>query len=201
MSNDFVPPGGPAPAGPPSDPAQPGGGSAAQYSAPAPYGSPEPAAPVGRPKLVDAAFWLTVAAAVLSLIGLIVSFATIDEARQQALRQLEEQGQSDVLSPEAIEATLVGSLVIGTVFALLFATAYVVFGALMRKGHGWARWLIAAFAALAFFGVVVTLILDPASLGLGVLPLLCLAAATVLAFLPRSNAWFAAMAQNRAMRR
>lgn len=209
MSNDFVPPGGPAPAGPPaSDPSQANGGAAQQYSAPAPpyreaapYGSPEPATPVSRPKLVDAAFWLAIAAAVVSLISLLVSFATIDEARQRALRQLEEQGQSDVLSPEAIEATLVGSLVVGTLFALLFAAAYVVFAVLMRKGHGWARWLIAAFAALAFFGVVLTLALDPASLGLGVLPLLCLAAATVLAFLPRSNAWFAAMAQNRALRR
>ncbi|MDQ4138698.1 MAG: hypothetical protein M3116_07645, partial [Actinomycetota bacterium] len=171
------------------------------YGSAPPYGEAEPAVSVARPRVVDGAFWLTIAAAALSLLSLALSFGNIDAARQDALRQLQSQGQENTLTPEAIEAMFVGSLVVGTVFTLLFAAAYVVFAVLMRKGHGWARWLIASFAALSFFGVVITLLIDPASLGIGLLPLLCLAAATVLAFLPQSKGWFRAMAANRSMRR
>jgi hypothetical protein len=187
MSNE-TPPQGPPAAPPPYD------------SAP-PYGSPQPAAGVPRPRLVDAAFWLTIAAAALSVVSLVVSIATVDLLRAETLRELEGQGGGDVLPPEVVDGVIIGTLVVGTLFALLFAAAYVVFAILMRKGHGWARWLIAAFAALAFFGVVLTVVAEPGSAGLGVLQFLCLAAATALVFLPASNAFFNAAAQRREARR
>jgi hypothetical protein len=163
-------------------------------SSPAPYGSPQPTAPTDRPKLVDIAFWLYVAAAVLSLVGLILSFASIDAAREQALRQLEEQGQSGVLPPEAIEGALWTGVAIGAIFALLFAAAYVVFAILMRRGYGWARYVLGALAVLSVFGLL-------GGLGIGALQFLCLAAATVLVFLPASNAYFRSTTQGRAVGR
>lgn len=191
MSDDFVPPGGPAPAGPPaSDPAR---HSAGPTDPAAPYGAAPTAEPIGRPKPVEIAFWLYLAAAVLSLLALVVSFASIDAVREQTLRQLEEQGQGDMLPPEAVEGAIWTGLVIGVVFALLFAAAYVVFAMLLRRGYGWARWVLAAFTVLAVFGVL--------GGGLGVLQFLTLAAATVLVFLPASNAWFRSAAERRSGRR
>jgi hypothetical protein len=194
VSNDFVPPGGPAPAGPPAYdlPAQPVQ-SAPQYAAAAPYGSAEPTVPAARPKLIDAAFWLYVAAGVLSLIALIVSFTQLDAARDAALRQLEQQGQGDVLPPEAVEGAMWVGAAIGVVFSLLFAAAYVVFAMLMRRGYGWARFVLGAFAVLGVLGVV-------GGFGLGALQFLCLAVATVLVFLPASNAYFRSTAQARGTR-
>jgi hypothetical protein len=194
VSNDFVPPGGPAPAGspayePPAQPLQ----AAQQHAAAAPYGSAQPAVPTSRPKSIDAAFWLYVAAAVLGVIALIVSFTQLDAARDAALRQLEQQGQGDVLPREAVEGAMWVGAAIGVVFSLLFAAAYVVFAMLMRRGYGWARFVLGAFAVLALLGVA-------GAFGLGALQFLCLAVATVLVFLPASNAYFRSTAQGRQTR-
>ena len=194
MSNDFAPPGGPAPAGPPApEPARPAGAPAPRYSAAAPYGSHQPVAPIAPPKLVDIAFWLSIAAAALSLIAVLVSIASLDEVREQALRELEAQGQGDVLPPEAIEGIIWTSFAFGLIFSLLFAAAYVIFAILMRRGYGWARWVLLAFAVLSVFGVI-------SPFGLGALQFLCLAAATVLVFLPASRAYFQSAKQARAGR-
>ena len=175
---------------PPADappPYQPPAGAAP------PYGAPPPAA-ADRPKLVDIAFWLYIAAAVLSVVGILLSVASLGAVREEALRQLEEQGQGEAIPPEAIEGAIWVGFGIGVVFALLFTAAYVVFAILMRKGHGWARIVLAVFAGLAIFGVI-------GGFGIGALQFLCLAAATVLVFLPASNAFFsAAAAQRRAFR-
>jgi O-antigen ligase len=173
---------------PPADappPYQPPAGSAP------PYGAPQPAA-ADRPKLVDIAFWLYIAAAALSILGLLVSLASIGAVREQALRQLEQQGQGE-LPPEAVEGAIWAGFAIGLVIALVVTAAYVVFAILMRKGRGWARIVLAVFAGLAIFGVV-------GGFGIGALQFLCLAAATVLVFLPASNEFFKASAQRRAPR-
>ena len=190
MSNDFVPPGGPAPAGPPEPGAVSGSaGSVPQYQPPAPYGSVQQQA--ARPKQVDISVWLYLAAAALSLVALIVSLLSLDAAREEAMRQLEQQGQGEVLPPEAVEGAIWAAFAIGVVFSLLFAALYVLFAVLVRRGYGWARYVLGAFAVLAVFGV-----LD--GLGLGALRFLCLAAATVLVFLPVSNAYFRSTAAARA---
>jgi hypothetical protein len=194
MSNDFVPPGGPAPAGPPrNDPSRPGPDTAG-YPVPAPYGTPTAAAPIHRPKAVDVAFWLFLAAAAVSVVSLIVSIASFDDIRAQALRRLEDQGQGDVLPPEAVDGVMWATFAFGSVVALLFAAVYVVFAMLIRRGYGWPRFVLGACAVLAVLGLFL------GGLGLGALQALCLAAGTVLVFLPASNAYFRSTAEARSAR-
>jgi hypothetical protein len=162
--------------------------------APEPFGSPQDSPDVPRPKPVDTAFWLYLAAAALGIVGLLVSIASYGAVRDDALRQLSEQGQGGVLSAEAIDAVVTATFVVDSVFAVIFTAGYVILANLMRRGMNWARIVLTVLAGLAVFGIL-------ADSGIGALEFVCLAAATVLVFLPASNAYFRAAAATRAARR
>ena len=94
-----------------SDPTQPP--SYPAWSSPAPAA----AAPVVRPKQVDSAFWLYIAAAVLSVVALILSLVTIGAAKKQSLTHTgldaEKQRRLDALKKPVpfkskIEQTKIG---------------------------------------------------------------------------------------------
>ncbi|THG31694.1 hypothetical protein [Naasia lichenicola] len=168
-------------------------------SGPTPYGStpygslvdaPEPT----RPATVTAAFWLWIGAAALSLVSLIITIVSFDSVRQEALSVVDAQGNSDVLPDGSVDAILNATFGASIAFAVIGLALYVVFAILVRRGMGWARWVLLAFAALSIFGII-------GQYGVGAAQFVCLALGTVLVFLPRSREFFAAARAARAARR
>ncbi|HEY8589981.1 MAG TPA: hypothetical protein VIL55_10555 [Naasia sp.] len=159
-----------------------------------PYGSPPPAGGGGkRPTTVEIAFWLYIATAALTLLGTIIGLTQIDAAREAALRQLEAQGQA--LDPAAIDGIVIVGVVIGVIIGVVFTVLWALFAIFLRRGMGWARWVLLALTILALPGLFSTNVLSIISVLLPV-------AATVLAFLPQSTAWYrdmraAKLARNR----
>jgi hypothetical protein len=98
-----------------------------------------------------------------------------------------------VLPDGTAEAILNATLGAAIAFAVIWAVLYVLFAIFVRRGAGWARWVLLAFAAMAIFGII-------GQYGLGAAIFLCLALGTVLVFLPRSREYFAAVRANRAIR-
>ncbi|BDZ46521.1 hypothetical protein [Naasia aerilata] len=170
-------------------------GSTPAFPASTPYGAPQPVGPVARPKQVEIAFWLFLGAALVSLISLIVSVATFPAVRDTALKQIDAQGNSDVLDPSTIDAIVTTSFVVGIVFAVLWIALYVLFAIFVRKGHGWARWVFVALSALSLFGIL-------GQYGLGALQAALLIAGTLLTLIPvASRQFFAAARANRLAKR
>jgi hypothetical protein len=163
------------------------------FASAAPYGSPAAAAQPVRPQTVTTAFWLYIAAAALSLASLIVTILGFDTLKQEAISQVDSQGQSDVLPEGSVDAILDATFGVSIALAVVGLALYVVFGILVRRGMGWARWVMLAFAAFSLFGII-------GQYGIGALQFLCLALGTVLVFLPRSREFFAAAKATRQAR-
>lgn len=159
-----------------------------------PYGSPAAAADATRPATVTAAFWLFIAAAALSLVSLVVTIVSFDSIKQQALDQVEAQDQTGVLPEGSMEAILNATFGASIAFALIGTALYILFAMFIRRGAGWARWVLLAFAAMAIFGII-------GQYGIGAALFLCLALGTVLVFLPKSREYFAAVRANKTIGR
>ena len=86
----------------------------------------------------------------------------------------------------SLDAILLGTLVVSVVISVLFLAATVVFAFLMKRGHNWARWVLGAVTVLSLTGIV-------SDYGLGAGRFVIGAIATVLVFLPASNAYFRAV--------
>ncbi len=161
---------------------------------PTPYGTPVDAPEPTRPSTVTAAFWLWIGAAVLSLIGIIITVASFDAVKREALEVFEAQPDSDALPDGSVDAVLTATFGASIAFAVIGLALYVAFALLVRRGMGWARWVMLAFAALSIFGII-------GQYGVGAAQFICLALGTVLVFLPRSREFFAAARAARAARR
>jgi|SRR4051794_5907513 hypothetical protein len=151
-------------------------------SAPA-YGQPAAAGPVARPRTVEIAFWLYLAAAVLDVISAIISLTGMGGAIDAAKEQASSQGQE--LPEGALDAAIGAGIAIGVAFSVVLIAATVVFAILMRRGFGWARWVLLVLAVLSLLGVFGGV--------LGILHTLCMVAATVLVFLRPSTEYFRAV--------
>jgi len=163
------------------------------YPSAAPNGAPAPVREVPRPATVNAAFWLYIAAAALSLIGLIVTILGFDALKQEAIAQVDSQGQSSELPEGSVDAILNATLGASIAFAVVGVVLFVVFAILVRRGMGWARWVMLAFAALSIFGII-------GQYGIGAAQFICLALGTVLVFLSKAREFFAASKANRQAR-
>ncbi|MCU1436967.1 MAG: hypothetical protein JWP66_54 [Naasia sp.] len=148
---------------------------------PSPYGSFAAEDPGPRPATVEISFWLYLATAVLGLVGIVASLTAIDQAREVALRQLESQGQE--VDPALVEGAILTGVVLGVVIGVLFTVAWIVGAILLRRGMGWARWVLLALTVLSLPGIFSTSII-------AILGVLLPVAATVLAFLAASLAWY-----------
>lgn len=130
-----------------------------------------------RPTTVTAAFWLWVAATVVSAIGGIMILATAGEA--PAIQQLEGAER------DAASAAIVG---IGVV-SIIFAALRVLFAWFMYQGRNWARILLTVLGVLTVFSVL----LQAGSVGiLEWISAALVAIATVLMYVPASNGYFTA---------
>lgn len=155
------------------------------YGSPPPYGSTPPAGGGKRPATVQIAFWLYIATALIGFVSLLTSLASFESVRQEALRQIEAQGQLEGsgIDPAVLEGTIVASFAVGIVIGVLFLVLWVLFAIFLRRGFGWARWVLLGLTILGIFGLLSTNLLS-------ILGALLPVAATVLAFLPQSVAWY-----------
>ena len=142
-------------------------------------GLPLPTSAPKRPIQLTIALVLYLVAAALSLAGMVGGILEFPGARQAAERQAEAQGQT---LPHGYLDVLLTGIVMGVAAALIFAGVYIVFGLVVWRGAGWARWVLVAFAVLALSGIFTGL--------LAIAPFVCVVLATVLHFLPSSNEFF-----------
>ena len=163
--------------------AQPG-----QYSYPS--SQPQAGAMPTRPKEVVIAFWLIIAAAVLTAIGIITSLATMDtllagmpddpavrDALAQTGGEISEQQFMDMMSGTAgVVLVIAGLIAIGLYLMVAFG---------VKAGKNWARITGTVFAALSLVGLV--------PFGLNTLTALLGIAAIVLLFMRPSNEFFKAV--------
>jgi hypothetical protein len=90
-----------------------------------------------RPQEVEISFWLWISAIALGVLGSVLSYRQIQEAQDQAIRQvLAERPGAD---PATVERYMTVGISAGIVIGLLFLILETVFVFLMRGGRNWAR--------------------------------------------------------------
>ena len=186
------------------------------------YGSESLEAAPARPAIVETSFWLYVLAVLLNLVGTILAItaypALRDAAAEQARRQLEEQGQDDVIPPGTFETIMDVTFGVGIAIGLIGVLLYVLFGIFARRGANWARIVLTVLAGLSLlmmlFGLAVSAVPlgspelsgaevpeSPGAQAIGIAQQVCVVVATVLLWLPAPNAWFHRMGEHRRARR
>ncbi len=189
---------------------------------PPPYGSPVPSDAPARPRSVEISFWLYILTAVLGVVGAVLAFSTYPALRETALeevrRELESQGQEDVLPPGTFETILDVSFGIGIAVGVVGILLYVLFGIFARNGANWARIVLTVLAGLSVVLTLIGLVTSavplasqngpamevpavPGSYAISIAQQVCLVVATVLLWLPASNQWFRQMKEYRRARR
>jgi hypothetical protein len=187
-----VPPAEPAPSAasynPPPAPPAPGA-----YPASSAPGAPV-AAPTAPPTPVNVAFWLFVASAVLSIIGGIITLATIGGTRQSLLDNLETQGSVDQSQAQQFVDAAIGLGITWAIVTLIFwAVVFVLFAFFMRRGANWARIVLTVLTALSLLNII-------AGFGLGALQVVASIVAVVLMWLRPSSEYFNAVKASKAPR-
>jgi hypothetical protein len=186
------PPAPPAPAAPQAGAVPPPPGAFPAYAAAA----PEPvAAPTATPTTVTTAFWLYVASAVLSVIGGIITIATVGNSRAAILQQIQTNGTN--LRGESVDTVVnaaIGVAIGFSVVTLIFwAITFVLFAFFMRRGANWARIVLTVLTALSLLNILT-------AFGVGALQVVLAIVAVVLMWLRPSSAWFAAVRASKAPR-
>ena len=148
-----------------------------------------PAAPQ-RPAAVERGFWLLIASAVLSLIAGILSIVELmsDEGRS-------ELAQVSGLTPAEADTAVTIGIVTALVIGVISVAVSVLFAVFARKGHNWARIVIAVFAGISLFGLAG---INGSLEGiLSLVSILLIIAAVVLFFTKPASAYFSQMQQYR----
>lgn len=187
-----VPPAEPAPSAasynPPPAPPAPGA-----YPASSAPGAPV-AAPTAPPTPVNVAFWLFVASAVLSVIGGIITLATIGGTRESLLNSIETQGSVDQSQAQQVVDAAIGLGITWAIVTLIFwAVVFVLFAFFMRRGANWARIVLTVLTALSLLNII-------AGFGLGALQVVASIVAVVLMWLRPSTEYFNAVKASKAPR-
>lgn len=154
------------------------------YPASSASASPAPSFPAPvPPQTVTIGFWLYIVAAVLSLIGLIITLTTAGDSKVAIRRSLAAHGQT--VSETTLNAALAVGIAVGVIVGLIFLAAYVLFAILMRRGANWARIILFVLTVLSLTGIL-------GSYGIGAARVVVAIIATVLVFLGPSNQYFKA---------
>ena len=133
------------------------------------------------PRQVTTAFWLFVAAAVLSLISLAVSLSSIGGTKEAVRKQLAAQGQT--ITDGQLDGILTASIVVAVVVGLIFVAAYVMFAVFMRRGANWARIVLLVLTVLSLTQIA-------AGFGLGAVQVVLSVIGAILLLLAPSNQYF-----------
>ncbi len=135
-----------------------------------------------RPRQVEIAFWLTLAAALVGVGGILISLASYPINREATLDALERSNPNNLTEAdvdEFLRTLLTVSLTVGV--ALIVAA--VVCGIYVRRGAPWARIALTILAALSFFGVF-------SPWGTGFLQFIFLTIAALLTWQGDASPWF-----------
>ncbi|WP_223692848.1 hypothetical protein [Leifsonia poae] len=154
------------------------------------------AAPSSRPSLVNTAFWLFIAAAVLSVISGIVTIASVGSTRQQIIDQLQKTSglKTNGLSIEQLaDASIAGVTALSIVTLIFWALVFVLFAYFMRRGANWARIVLTVLTVLSLINI-------PWGFFAGALQVIAAIVATILMWLKPSSAYFAAVKASKAPR-
>ncbi|WP_155886203.1 MULTISPECIES: hypothetical protein [Actinoalloteichus] len=136
------------------------------------------------PTEVRVSFWIWIGSAVLNIVFNLLALTGLDELREEFRRE----GQANGLSPDEVDSVFNTAIGVTLVVALAIQALYVLFAFKMRDGRNWAR------AALTVLAVLNLLLFASAGGGNGMNTLFNMlpVVATVLLFLPNSNAYFQA---------
>ncbi|MFE4543939.1 hypothetical protein [Arthrobacter sp. NPDC056727] len=143
-----------------------------------------------RPPQVDLAFWLIIAAGVLSgLSALVLAFTGRDTFMAMMEEEAARQGQAlPPGSTEMLQSTVVAGSIIGAIVTL---GLYALVAFPVRKGKNWARILGTVFAAISLFGLFGgSFALGPVYGIIQILVILLGAAGIVLLYLPANSPYF-----------
>lgn len=149
-----------------------------------------PASQGVRPPQVDLAFWLIIAAGVLSgLSALVLAFTGRDTFMAMMEQEAARQGQAlPPGSTEMLQGTVVAGSIIGAIVTL---GLYALVAFPVRKGKNWARILGTVFAAISLFGLFGgSFALGPVYGIIQILVILLGAAGIVLLYLPANSPYF-----------
>ena len=168
------------------------------YSYNAYAGGPMPGAPAAapvppkRPKQVDSSFILLMITLVLTVISVPAGIAILGSDENRALMESEAAAAGFTLDMDA--ALAAGSMVLVVMGIFCFAITLLV-AIFIRKGHNWARIVLAVYAGLS----VLTLVTGTNLLGWW--GILLMVSATVPLFMKPSPAYFSEMKQYRLSRK
>lgn len=146
--------------------------------------------PTVVPGQVKVAFWMYIVAAVVSLATVIIAIATIGATRAATESLLSSRSH---VSAAAVNTVVMGGIVVGITFAIVFVAAYVLFANFMRRGANWARIVLLILTVLSLFSVT-------ADYGAGALRGVVGVIATILMFLKPANQYFRAVKASKQIR-
>ncbi|MGO4301711.1 hypothetical protein [Leifsonia sp. RAF41] len=144
-------------------------------------------APTEPPRTVNIAFWLFVAAAVLSVISGIITIATIGNQRAQFLDAVQNSDQGGSVNAQSVaDAVIAGATVWAIITLIFWAVAFVLFAFFMRRGANWARIVLTVLTVLSLLNII-------NGFGTGFLQFAAAVVAVVLIWLRPSSEYFAAV--------
>jgi hypothetical protein len=143
------------------------------------YPSQQPQGQAGVPKLVDRAFWMIIAAGVLSILSLLVSIPTLDDPVMRRTFEDQLRGSGQNIPFEDIKPIIIGTMVIVT---LIGAGLYALVAFNVRKGKNWARILGTVLAALSIFSI--------APLGINTVVVVLGITAIIMLYTPAASPYF-----------
>ncbi|MGJ4845368.1 hypothetical protein [Leifsonia sp. Le1] len=172
------------------------GGFPAYSAAPS---APAPAAPTEPPSQITIAFWLYIAAAVLSVISGIVTAISVSANRDTILQQITDslaksQTNGAKLDPNTLtDAAITFGIVWAVVTLIFWALVFVLFAVFMRRGRNWARIVLTVLTVISLL-----------NLGglyfIGGVQVIAAIVATILIWLKPASQYFAAVKASRAPR-
>jgi len=133
--------------------------------------------------LVNIAFWMILAAGVLTLIGIPISIATLNSSEGRAMIENALTTSQGARSSGITASSVIGiAVTMVVIFSVIFAGLYALVAFKVRQGKNWARILGTVFAAVSLLGL--------AQLGIGTVTILLGVAAIVMLYLPGSSPYF-----------
>ncbi len=165
----------PPPSGPEPYPQQDQSGAAPPY-------------PGQPPKEVELSFKLWIASIVVGLLGSILTFAMLDDIRQQAIDDI--VASTPGTDPQLAESIVNASLIGGLVFGLVLLGLEVLFIVKMRAGRNWARITLTVLGGIGVLGGLFSLGQPDLTAVTSGLSALILIGAIVTMYLPGAQPWF-----------
>jgi hypothetical protein len=145
---------------------------------------------------VNIAFWLYIAAAVLSVISGIVTIISVSSTRQAIIDQLKNTSglkTNGVTVEQLADASIAGVTALSIVTLIFWAVTFVLFAIFMRRGANWARIVLTVLTVLSLVNI-------PWGYFSGALQVIAAIVATVLIWLKPASAYFAAVKASKAPR-